>query len=106
MLRQADEETHDGYNPLAQDEERSLNAKNKLEKKRKTIEHMLRNCLGTENGTINPKGSLGVSWDGPDWRGLQLIPRTFKGNGGITRRLIKIWNEYSNHRKVRGRRSK
>ena len=49
-------------------------------KEKKDKGNRLRNCLGTEKGVINPKDSLGVSWDGPDWRGLQLIPRTFKGN--------------------------
>ena len=77
-----------------------------IEKDKKDNGNMWRVGLGKGKTNINHRGSLGVSWEGPYWRGLQQIPRTPSGGGMITRRLLSIANEYSNHSEVRGRRSR
>ena len=55
--------------------------------------------------SINPSEGFGVSWDCPDLERSSVNSEDIRGYGGITRKLITIGNEYSDHREVRSRRS-
>ena len=89
MLRQADEETHDDYNPWAQDEERCLKSKNKQDLGEAMLDPQ--RILPRYGWKKPPISSIGSG----RWQIPQLHPHIHKlkehGNRNKRHRLLNPW---------------